>query len=166
MRTLPRQKLGHWHRGMSRPRRAVANLEFGVYTRIMYNPCHCTRLRTATRKVAAFYDAALAPTGINIAQFALLRTVARRGSLSLTELGRLLGLDRSTMGRNVRVVEKDGLVTIGKGKDQREAVVSLTDQGQAVLSMAEPLWSKSQDELTGRLGPERMELLDELERLL
>ena len=132
----------------------------------MYSPCHCTRLRTATRKVAALYDVALEPVGINIAQFALLRTVARNGSLSLTELGRQLGLDRSTMGRNVRVVEREGLVAIGKGQDQREAVVTVTEQGQAVVRKAEPLWEKSQAELTQRLGPERMQLLDELWRLL
>ena len=132
----------------------------------MYSPCHCTRLRTATRKVASLYDEALEPVGINIAQFALLRTVARHGALSLTELGRQLGLDRSTMGRNVRVVEKAGLVAIGKGEDQREAVVTVTEQGQAVVRKAEPLWEKSQAELTQRLGPERMQLLDELWRLL
>src|SRR6478735_2001556 len=97
-----------------------------VYARSMFYPCHCLQLRKATRKIGARYDAALAPVGINIAQYSLLRTVAKRQPMSLTDLGRYLELDRSTIGRNVRVVEKLRLVEMGRGQDQREATVSLS----------------------------------------
>ena len=113
----------------------------------MSSPCHCVQLRKATRKIGARYDAALEPLGINIAQFSLLRTVQRRQPISLTDLGRHLELDRSTMGRNVRVVEKLGLVELGRGKDQREAMVSLSERGSEVLRAAEPLWERCQDEI-------------------
>lgn len=128
--------------------------------------CYCTGLRTATRKVAALYDAALGSTGINIAQFALLRNIARRQPVSLTELGRALALDRSTMGRNIRVVEKLGLVTTERGEDQRESMVSLSGHGTAVLHEAEPLWQECQIDISRRIGPERLQALSEINQLL
>lgn len=138
-----------------------------AYTRDqMSSTCHCTRLRIATRKIAGLYDAALTPTGINIAQFALLRHVRRLQPVSLTELGRHLELDRSTMGRNVRVVEKMGLVSLGRGEDQREAVVTLSEQGVAVLREATPLWEACQNGIVGRLGAERLKAIEELGQLL
>ncbi|MGO4174053.1 MarR family winged helix-turn-helix transcriptional regulator [Bosea sp. TAF32] len=128
--------------------------------------CYCTRLKTVTRKIAGLYDVALAPVGINIAQFAILRNVRRHQPVSLTELGRLLELDRSTMGRNIRVVEKMGLVQLGRGEDQRELVVSLSAQGEAILEEASPLWETCQQDITGRLGAERLKALNELSDLL
>jgi DNA-binding MarR family transcriptional regulator len=132
----------------------------------MSSTCHCTRLRIATRKIAGLYDAALTSTGINIAQFALLRRVRRLQPVSLTELGRQLELDRSTMGRNVRVVEKLGLVSLGRGEDQREAVVTLSEQGEAVLKQATPLWEACQNDIVGRLGADRLQAIEELGQLL
>ncbi len=128
--------------------------------------CLCLNLRKATRKIGAHYDAALAPVGINIAQYSLLRAIERRQPISLTELGRHLELDRSTMGRNVRVIEKLGLVEMGRGEDQREATVALSQRGRDVLSEAQPLWARCQREVGERLGSERLGLLAELSRLL
>lgn len=120
----------------------------------------------ATRKVAALYDAALEPVGINIAQFAILRNIARRQPISLTELGRALALDRSTMGRNIRVVEKLALVTTERGDDQRESMVRLSEHGTAVLREAEPLWQECQGLITNRIGSERLQALNEINQLL
>ena len=65
-----------------------------VYTRNMASECICATLRVAARKMTARYDAALAPIGINLAQFSLLRNINRAGLVSLTELGRKVELDR------------------------------------------------------------------------
>lgn len=132
----------------------------------MSTPCYCTGLRITTRKVAALYDAALESTGINIAQFALLRNIERRQPVSLTELGRALALDRSTMGRNIRVVEKLGLVTTERGEDQRESMVRLSEHGTTVLHEAEPFWQDCQSEIAERIGPERLQALSEINQLL
>lgn len=116
--------------------------------------------------MAAIYDAALVPFGINIAQFSLLRNIARHQPVSLTELARALVLDRSTMGRNIRVLEKLGLAWTGRGEDQREAAVTLTGKGLAVLREAEPVWQECQDEIASRIGADRMQMLRELNELL
>ncbi|WP_395372538.1 MarR family winged helix-turn-helix transcriptional regulator [Komagataeibacter diospyri] len=125
-----------------------------AYTRFMLSPCHCTNLRLATRKVSGLYDTALAPAGINVAQYSLLRTIAGHEPVSLTTLSRITDLDRSTIGRNVRVLERMDLVTLARGSDQREAVVQLSANGNKVLSQATPLWEACQKSVEERLGPQ------------
>ncbi|MEJ0098737.1 MAG: MarR family winged helix-turn-helix transcriptional regulator [Pseudomonadota bacterium] len=132
----------------------------------MDSECHCTQLRAAARRVASAYDQALEPAGLNVAQFALLRRISRRDSISLTQLGELAELDRSTVGRNVRVLAREGLVELGSGTDQREAVVALTRRGRNKLEQAAPLWKACQQGIETRVGRERLRALHEaLERI-
>lgn len=116
------------------------------------SPCYCTVLKAASRRLAALYDEALEPVGVNIAQFSLLRRIRRAEPVTLTELGRLAELDRSTIGRNTRVLERMGLVALGRGEDHREAVVTLTAAGHKALDDGEPLWDGVQDAIEARLG--------------
>ena len=118
----------------------------------MKSLCYCTAARGAARKITALYDEALAPIGVNVAQFTLLRNLARQGDIALTELGELLGLDRSTIGRNVRIMEKMGLVSLGKGEDQRETAVALTSKGKQVCRAGAPLWDTAQSDIEHKLG--------------
>jgi len=117
-------------------------------------PCYNTSLRNAARMVTASYDAALAPLEIGSAQYTLIKMLAGPEPLALTELGAKLRLDRSTIGRNVRVLEKSGLLALGTGKDARETTVALTGAGKAVLAAATPLWEQAQSDFEARLGPE------------
>ena len=118
----------------------------------MSDPCICIAVRKASRKLTARYDAALEPVGINLAQFSLLRNISRHEPVSLTRLAEIVELDRSTLGRNVRVLQRMGLVTIMPGEDLREATLSLTEAGQQVLERAVPIWEGTQDEIQQRLG--------------
>jgi DNA-binding MarR family transcriptional regulator len=138
-----------------------------VYTRIMTNTsCHCIILRKAARKLSAYYDEALAPFGLNIGQFSLLRQIRRYAPLSLTELAAQADLDRSTVGRNVKVLARMGLVLISDGGDLRQAVLDLTDAGQSVLREANPAWERVQADIEHRMGPSKTEQLRELLALL
>lgn len=118
----------------------------------MASRCYCTLLRDAARKATAIYDDALAPAGVTVAQYRLLRLVERRGPLSLTELGRVADLDRSTVGRNVRLLERLGYVRFAAGPDQREARVELVDHGRAALAAAKPLWDAAQARIEACVG--------------
>jgi DNA-binding MarR family transcriptional regulator len=124
--------------------------------------CHCILLRKATRKVSSYYDEALAPIGVNIGQFSLLRNINRLQPISLTELAAKVELDRSTVGRNAKVLERMGLVGFGHGEDQREALLSLTPEGHALLKQGAPLWDSVQDDIAARLGEEKTRQLQEL----
>jgi DNA-binding MarR family transcriptional regulator len=114
--------------------------------------CYCTSLREATRRLTAVYDDALAPTGVNVAQFSLLRTLGRSDPLALTEFGRLTELDRSTIGRNVKVLERMGLVALRAGDDRRESVAVLSKAGRRILASGAPLWENAQNTVETKLG--------------
>jgi DNA-binding MarR family transcriptional regulator len=118
----------------------------------MSDLCICIAVRKASRKLTSRYDAALEPVGINLAQFSLLRSIMRHERVSLTRLAEIVELDRSTLGRNVRVLKRMGLVAILPGDDLREATLSLTEAGQQTLSQAVPIWEATQDEIQQRLG--------------
>ena len=118
----------------------------------MYEPCICISVRTASRKLTARYDAALEPAGINLAQYSLMRNIGRHGPVSLTKLAEIVELDRSTLGRNVRVLKRMGLAAIMPGDDLREATLSLTEAGQQTLARAIPLWEGTQEDIHQRLG--------------
>lgn len=130
------------------------------------DPCYCVSLRKATRRLSARYDAALAPVGITVAQFSLLRAIRRTPRLSLTDLADRTELDRSTIGRNVRVLEKQALVTLSPGKDARAHLLTLTPTGEDVLARATPLWAAVQTDLAAELGAQNATQLTQLLALL
>lgn len=132
----------------------------------MSKPCICILLRQAARKASAVYDEALVPLGINIAQFSLLRKISRAGSISLTELAQKAELDRSTMGRNAKVLQRMGLIEPAASDDHRETSVTLTDAGRDIVERGAPLWDKAQDEIEARLGDEGVEQLQALLRAI
>ncbi len=117
-------------------------------------PCACATLRRATRTVSAVYDAVLAPSGLRITQFSVLRTLARLGPLPITRLAAEAALDRSTMGRNLDPLERRGLVRMAVGeRDQRERVAHLTAPGEAAIEMALPYWRTAQERIAALVEP-------------
>jgi DNA-binding MarR family transcriptional regulator len=122
--------------------------------------CLCANLRRAALALTSIYDEALAPHGLKVTQFSLLRTVQRHGAPNLTELAAATGLDRSTLGRNLRVLEGMGLVSLSAGEDQRDRVVALTPRGTARVRAAGRAWSELQQSLSAALGPDADRLVD------
>ena len=123
----------------------------GIYPR-METTCYCAAVRTAARKTTALYDSILEPAGVTLAQFSLLRKIKRVGTVSLTGLGRLAELDRSTIGRNVKALEKLRLVHMALAEDHREAAVRLTREGERALRVGAPLWDEAQRRVEAALG--------------
>ncbi|AIC21567.1 MULTISPECIES: MarR family winged helix-turn-helix transcriptional regulator [Pseudomonas] len=121
--------------------------------------CLCTNLRRAARGVSRFYDGALDGFGINVAQYSLLSNLQRLDQPSISSLAEAMGLDRSTLGRNLRVLEGEGLVRLSEGEDQRNRIVQLTEEGQQRLLAALPAWEAAQQRLIDRLGAEKRETL-------
>ena len=124
--------------------------------------CLCIAVRKASRRLTSRYDEALAPVGISLAQFSLLRNIRRHGPVSLTGLGEITELDRSTLGRNVRVLERMGLCATAAASDRREASVVLTPAGTDILAAAEPLWATTQAEIRTRIGADGAAQLEAL----
>ncbi len=119
----------------------------------MKTDCYCTSLRAATRKITALYDAALLPAGVNVAQWGLLRRLDVDSSISIQELADRAELERSTVARNIRVLEKDGFVQLGGSSgDRRAATIALTDKGMTALQGGDPLWQQAQTQIEEQLG--------------
>ena len=114
--------------------------------------CVCFHLRRSARAVTQFYDHILAPVGLKATQHTLLTVIRRTGGVSFTRLAELLGMDRTTLTRNLAPLVRDGLAKIESGSDRRVRMVRLTRQGERKLEQAEPLWATAHKRITGGLG--------------
>lgn len=128
----------------------------------MVERCHCTTLRRAAAVSTEHYDAALAPVGIKVTMFRLLRRIEEADGVSISGLAARVGLDRSTLGRNLRVLEKQGLIRTALGEDHRSRRILLTHEGRTTLNAAVPLWQAAQDEFARLIGPDALALLAQL----
>ncbi len=124
--------------------------------------CICINLRHTSQTITQFYDAALEPSGLKITQFSVLKAARYLEPVSISDLADYLGLDRTTLGRNLRILERDKLVALEAGRDHRERVVRVSEQGQVAYRMAYPLWKQAQNKLTQGLGKEQVQILDTL----
>ncbi len=126
--------------------------------------CLCFNLRRAARAITRTYDLALAPAGLKATQFTVLRTAGELDGAAMSRLADRLGMDRTTLTRNLQPLERRGLVSVGAGRDRRERPVRITEAGREVLEAALPLWEDAQSRLYSALGPVAfVSLLDRLD---
>jgi DNA-binding MarR family transcriptional regulator len=108
------------------------------------NPCTCGSLRRASRRLSQFYDTALAPVGIKSTQYAILYEIERGSaadSVTMCELAATMVMDRSTLGHNLRPLERDQLLVLRQSAhDRRKRYVELTPKGRTVLQRARRMW--------------------------
>jgi DNA-binding MarR family transcriptional regulator len=130
----------------------------------MSDKCICTSLRQAAQASTALYDRVLAPSGLKVTMFRLLRRIEANPDATITELAELVGLDRSTLGRNLKVLERQGLLVLPTCADARARSLVLTPAGCAALVKAVPLWTQAQSEMKASLGMALDNLLGTLER--
>lgn len=121
------------------------------------NECLCFNLRRASRLVSQVFDQALKPTGLKVTQFSVLMGVKAMPKARLGQLARVLGLERTSLTRNLDLLSSRGLVAMQSGKDKREQLASLTPKGVAALETALPHWRKVQDKMIDLLGSEAMD---------
>ena len=121
--------------------------------------CACANLRRAARAVTQMYDRSLRPSGLRATQFALLTAVRVLGPLPVTTLAKNTRMDRTTLGRNLKLLENRGMIRITQGDDQRVREVSLTDDGKEAIIKAIPYWKEAQGRMESGLGEEGMENL-------
>jgi DNA-binding MarR family transcriptional regulator len=119
--------------------------------------CTCFSLRKAARAVTQLYDEALRPTGLRATQFSMLTLLQAAGKVPMSHLADEAVMDRTTLSRNLDVLERDGLVRIRPGADARVREVELTPAGMAKLETAYPHWQRAQRAVARSLGPRRVE---------
>ena len=107
--------------------------------------CNCGAMRKAMRRMSSFYDAQLAPSGLRATQFAILATLNEMGEVSINKMAEQMALDRTTAGKNLRPLEKAGLIKVApSASDGRMRVITLSREGHNALKKAVPLWRAAQ----------------------
>jgi DNA-binding MarR family transcriptional regulator len=137
---------------MEKPINPINSSEFSraVSTRACFN------LRKASRVITQHFDEILKPSGLHVTQFTLLAAVAIVKSATINELAEILVMDRTTLTRNLKPLERESWLKSEPGQDQRTRVISLTANGEAVLAKALPLWKQAQSSVEEMLGQQRM----------
>ncbi len=122
--------------------------------------CSCYMIRRSARKITQFYEQKLRIAGIKPTQFTILATLANAGSITITDLADRLTLERTSLTRNLNVLERNGWVAIEAGeKDSRQRFVSLTKDGFSRLDLAIPHWQEAQAALNKEIGGNTMNAL-------
>jgi len=117
--------------------------------------CVCGNLRKASRLISQTYDEFLRPSGLKATQLALSMTVRGFGRTTVSKLAGWSIMDRTTVARNLKLLEKKGFVNIKPGEDQRERIVTITDQGSEALLSGLPLWEKAQHHVAEIIGEDK-----------
>jgi DNA-binding MarR family transcriptional regulator len=118
--------------------------------------CHCLAVRQAARHVTQFYDRFMAPFGLRSTQFSVLSMLRRAGPLSINALAAELVMDRTTLGRSIRPLQRGGLVASVVGKtDRRSRQLRLTPRGHARIKEARMGWTKAQAGFEAAFGERR-----------
>ncbi|HEX3631657.1 MAG TPA: MarR family transcriptional regulator [Casimicrobiaceae bacterium] len=122
--------------------------------------CNCLALRQATRHVTQFYDQCLAPSGLRTTQLSILAILKRLGPLTINALAGELVMDRTTLGRTMLPLERDGLIAIEDGAiDRRSKELHLTKAGAERLRVAKKLWREAQAQFEAAFGAGRASTL-------
>jgi DNA-binding MarR family transcriptional regulator len=118
--------------------------------------CNCLAIRSAARHVTQFYDQLLAATGLRSTQFSILAALKERAPLTINGLAKEIVMDRTTLGRNILPLERDGLIRIEPAaRDRRAKELHLTKTGAKRLQEALKDWSAAQSRFEDRFGPKR-----------
>ena len=122
----------------------------------MMRECNCLAIRQASRHVTQFYDQLLASSGLRTTQYAILSRLQRNGPMPINALAATLVMDRTTLGRNILPLERDGLIEIGASPaDRRRREVRLTPAGAARLRAARRGWAVAQQRFDQVFGADR-----------
>jgi len=121
--------------------------------------CKCSALRRASRAVTQHYEASFRGTGLRATQFTLLATLAQTGPQPLTALAAMLGMERTSLTRNLLPLEKKGFITAVADDDLRIRRIAITKKGEAAALAALDAWKEAQatvDQVLRRTGVEKI----------
>ncbi|MEA3098521.1 MarR family winged helix-turn-helix transcriptional regulator [Caballeronia mineralivorans] len=128
--------------------------------------CNCSSLRSATRALSLAFDEVLRPSGLRVTQFWILSRASAVGEMPLSELANLMAMDRTTLGRNLRPLEREDLIQVKVGTDRRERLISITATGRKALARAMPLWEDVHRRFEQKVGKREAKALRNMMKLV
>ena len=121
--------------------------------------CACFAVRRAARSITQHYDRRLRPAGLRATQFTLLVVLARGERVPLHRVAERLGLERTTLTRNLRPLLAKGFVRVDPGEDGRERLIAITPRGIAAVTAALPRWRQAQRSVARHLPRSALDAL-------
>ena len=128
--------------------------------------CASLNFRRAARAVTRMYDTAMQDSGVRSTQFALLVAIAKIQPVAMGTLAEVLTIDRTTLTRSLRLLQKERMITISKRSEMRQRFLELTPAGEKALQRSLPLWREAHARFVAALGKDYWRSMrSELERL-
>lgn len=124
--------------------------------------CNCMNIRRASQAVTQFYDGVVKPSGLTISQLGLLRHVEMLEQTTISELAKIIRIDRTTLNRNMKPLTEAGMITVSPGTDSRTRQVRVTDVGRSAVARGWALWEEAQESLKQYLGDAELDKLVQL----
>ncbi len=122
--------------------------------------CNCFAVRSSARFITQLYDEILRPTGLKATQFTILSILQISKELTVSQLSKTIGIERTGLTRNLKVVQSNGWVCIREdANDRRIKKIKLTPDGLKILDQAIPLWEKAQSMFNDKMGLTSMKKL-------
>jgi DNA-binding MarR family transcriptional regulator len=132
--------------GMKRP------LETDTADYMAAADCFCLASRQAARRITRLYDGFMQKSGLRVTQFTILSQLMLRGAMPIGKLAGILGMERTTLTRNLTLLEQRKWISINPGEDPRARIVAILAQGREIVRRGFPHWSKAQAEVARLLG--------------
>ena len=117
--------------------------------------CACFNVRKSARVLTQYYDTAMQSIDLRVTQFTILAVLSAQSGITVTDLSNHLMMDRTTLTRNLRPLENQGLVKTRPGDDKRTRLIELSKKGKNKLEKAIPLWKQAQKQVTRYMGNNR-----------
>jgi DNA-binding MarR family transcriptional regulator len=114
--------------------------------------CFCLASRQAARKITRLYDSHMQESGVRATQFTILSQLMLRGEMPIGKLAGILGMERTTLTRNLTLLEQRKWISIKAGDDPRSRMIGITAQGRGIVRRGFPYWSKAQAQVGKMLG--------------
>ena len=117
--------------------------------------CACFNVRRVSRMITQFFDAEVRRHGLRPTQTPILRALQAKSGWSMAELSEWLGMERTTLLRNLRPLQRDGLVRAKGGGRGGHVELEITAKGRASVAKTLPAWRAAQQKVVATLGAER-----------
>ncbi len=114
--------------------------------------CASLNFRRASRAVTRMYDTAMQESGVRSTQFAILVGIAKKQPISMSSLANILGLDRTTLTRSLRLLHKEKMIAISHRSEMRQKFLELTPVGEKALERSLPLWRAAHANFVATVG--------------
>lgn len=125
--------------------------------------CNCSAVRQAARHITQFYDQHLAEAGLRTTQYAILAKLDHLGPMTIGALADVMVMDRTTLGRNIKPLERERLIAIEEGQaDRRQKVLRVTADGAKRLRVASKAWAAAQANFERAFGRNEAKAMREM----